>query len=139
MAIRKVEVIADKAPKTVGPYPQGIKVDDFVFTSLILPLNAEGTAIIGKDVGNQTKQCIKNLSLILDPVCAVLTQVCKLNVYLANISDIPVVDAILKDELIASPPARTVIGGVQLPYKVLIAIDAVVRITQATTQGAGVI
>lgn len=138
MTVRKVEIIADRAAKTFGaiPFPQAIKIGEYIYTSMILPINPEGTAIMGKDSGNQIKQCITNLSMILDTAAAAMTQIIKLNVYLTNLDDIKYVDSVLKDEFTAAPPTRTVLGVAQLPYKVLVAIDAIVYVP-ATSSGKG--
>ncbi len=145
MSIRKVDIIAMKAPQTLNvdkakPYfPQAVKMGDSIYTSMILPLNIEGNAIVGKDSASQAKQCIKNLSNILDPATAALTQVLKLNIYVTNINEIAKIDPAIKEDFLASPPARTVICVSQLPYNVLVAVDAVAQLTKIPTQSTSVI
>lgn len=139
MTIKKVEVVADKSPKTYGPFPQGVKIGEQIFTSMILPINVEGTAIIGKDAASQAKQCIKSLINILDATTAAISQVTKLNIYVTNLADIQQIDPVIIQEFLGAPPARSIICVTQLPYRVLVAIDATAQLTKAPFQGGGVI
>ena len=53
-------VSTDRAPKTIGPYSQGI-VRSLVLLLRQIPLNVEGQ-IVGEDVEAQAEQLFENLS-----------------------------------------------------------------------------
>ena len=54
----------NEAPAAIGPYSQGIIVNNLFFSSGQIPLTAEGEMVTG-DVKEQTHQVFKNLKAVL--------------------------------------------------------------------------
>ena len=53
-----------EAPAAIGPYSQGITVNNLFYSSGQIPLTAEGELVQG-DVKEQTHQVFKNLQAVL--------------------------------------------------------------------------
>ena len=62
--MEKKEVVTAKAPAAIGPYSQAIVVGDFVFTSGVIPADAN-TGIIPSSVDEQFMRALHNLREVL--------------------------------------------------------------------------
>ena len=69
-----------EAPAAIGPYSQGITVNNLFYSSGQIPLTAEGELIQG-DVKEQTHQVFKNLQAVLKEAGASLETVVKDNCF----------------------------------------------------------
>ena len=57
----KKEIKTDKAPSAIGPYSQGIKAGNMLFTSGQIPINPLTGEIAAGDITSQAKQVFENL------------------------------------------------------------------------------
>ena len=74
-----MQVVSTKeAPAAIGPYSQGIIVNNVFYSSGQIPLTAEGEMVNG-DVKEQTHQVFKNLQAVLKEAGASLETCCKDN------------------------------------------------------------
>ena len=89
------QIISNKAPEPVGPYPHARRVGDLLFLSGIGPRNKASKEIpgvsfdenknpIAYDVKEQTHQVIQNLRLVLQESGLELKDVVDIQVYLIN-------------------------------------------------------
>ena len=76
-------VQTSNAPAAIGPYCQGIVVNNLFYSSGQIPLTAEGVMVEG-DVKAQTHQVFKNLSAVLEEAGASLETVVKATVFIKN-------------------------------------------------------
>ncbi|MBD2794729.1 RidA family protein, partial [Xenorhabdus sp. CUL] len=58
-------VQTSKAPQAIGPYSQGIIVNNMFYSSGQIPLTASGELVTG-DVTVQTEQVFENLQAVLE-------------------------------------------------------------------------
>ena len=65
-----------EAPAAIGPYSQGITVNNLFYSSGQIPLTAEGELIQG-DVKEQTHQVFKNLQAVLKEAGCIIRNCCK--------------------------------------------------------------
>ena len=76
-------VFTAKAPAAIGPYSQGIIVNNVFYSSGQIPLTAEGELVTG-DVTEQTHQVFKNLIAVLEAAGASLDTVIKATVFIKD-------------------------------------------------------
>lgn len=76
-----MELKTDKAPKPVGPYNQGTRVGNMVYTSGQVGLTLEGK-LAGDDVGAQAEQALKNVEAVLEAGSASFESTVKTTVFL---------------------------------------------------------
>lgn len=74
-------VQTSNAPAAIGPYSQGIVVNNLFFSSGQIPLTAEGVMVEG-DIKAQTHQVFKNLQAVLKEAGASLETVVKATVFI---------------------------------------------------------
>ncbi|GAB4074893.1 RidA family protein [Barrientosiimonas marina] len=115
----------DKAPASIGPYSQAVKVNGVVYISGQIGLNPE-TGALAEGIENQTHQVMHNLQAILTEADAFFSQVVKFTIYLASMDHFATVNDIYGSYLTEPYPARAAFEVSQLPKGALIEIEAIV-------------
>ena len=128
------KVISTKsAPQAIGPYSQGIKTENLVFTSGQIPIDAETGVIKGNDIKEQTETVLKNLKAVLEAAGSSVDKIVKTTCFLKDINDFPefnkVYEAFFKANGSAdSFPARSTLGGLQIPKGALVEMEAIAEV-----------
>lgn len=121
----KVVIHTTEAPKAIGTYSQGIKFDNFVFTSGQIPINPQSGELIKGDFKSEVKQVLINLNGVLKGGGSSLQQAIKLTVFLTDLSHFAQVNEIFNEFFPDNPPARSAVQVSALPMNARIEIDAV--------------
>jgi len=122
----KVVIIhTTEAPKAIGTYSQGIKSDNFVFTSGQIPINPKSGKLIKGDFKSEVKQVLTNLNGVLKGGGSSLESAVKLTVFLTDLSYFSQVNEIFNEFFPDNPPARSAVQVSALPMNARIEIDAV--------------
>ena len=121
----KVVIHTTEAPKAIGIYSQGIKSDNFVFTSGQIPINPQSGELIKGDFKSEVKQVLINLNGVLKGGGSSLQQAIKLTVFLTDLSHFAQVNEIFNEFFPDNPPARSAVQVSALPMNARIEIDAV--------------
>ena len=114
----------DKAPAAIGPYSQGIKVGNLVFTSGQLPLNPV-TGELEADIRQATRQSLENVKNILESAGTSLDKVVKVVVFLRDMNDFAAMNEIYGTFFTTNPPARSAVQVARLPKDAIIEIEAI--------------
>ena len=93
----KVVIHTTEAPKAIGTYSQGIKFDNFVFTSGQIPINPQSGKLIEGDFKSEVKQVLINLNGVLKGGGSSLQQTIKLTVFLTDLSHFSQVNEIFNE------------------------------------------
>ena len=113
------------APKAIGPYSQAVRVDNFLFTSGQIPIDPGTGEIIEGDTGKQTEQVLKNLKAVLEAGGASLDSVVKTTVFLKDMADFAVMNAVYAGYFVENQPARSAVQVARLPKDVSVEIEAI--------------
>lgn len=123
---RLERVQTDRAPAAIGPYSQGMKLNDLVFTAGQIPLDPASMDLVGgHDVAAQTEQVMKNLRAILEASGAGLDTVLKTTVFLADMDDFAAMNEVYGRFFEDHRPARSTVEVCRLPKDVRVEIDAI--------------
>lgn len=114
----------DKAPAAIGPYSQGIKTGNLVFTSGQLPLNPV-TGELEADIRKATHQSLENVRNILESAGTSMAKVVKVVVFLRDMNDFAAMNEIYGTFFTANPPARSAVQVARLPKDAIIEIEAI--------------
>lgn len=114
----------DKAPAAVGPYSQAIQVDNLIFTSGQIPLNAEGE-LINDDIQAATRQSLDNIIAILENAGSSLDKVVKTTVFLTDISNFGPMNEVYAEYFGDHKPARSCIEIGALPKDAIVEIEVI--------------
>jgi 2-iminobutanoate/2-iminopropanoate deaminase len=113
-----------EAPAAIGPYSQGITVNNLFYSSGQIPLTAEGELIQG-DVKEQTHQVFKNLQAVLKEAGASLETVVKTTVFIKDMNDFAAVNDVYGGYFPIHKPARSCVEVARLPKDVLVEIEVI--------------
>lgn len=117
-----LEIIATQnAPQAIGPYSQAIKANGVIYTSGQIGLNPQGTLVEGIEA--QTRQALNNLSEVLKAGGSSLQQVFKTTIFLSNMEDFALVNAIYAEFFGEHKPARSTVAVKTLPKNALVEIE----------------
>jgi len=115
------------APKAIGPYSQGIQVDDWIFTSGQIPLDADGGRC-GDDIAVQTGQVLDNLAAVLADRGAALAQVVKVTVFMTDLAEFGAMNEVFARRFGEHRPARSTVQVAALPVGAKVEIEAVAQL-----------
>ena len=118
-------VQAANAPAPIGPYSQAIIANGFVFVSGQTPLDPATGEMISGDIAAQTARVLDNLAAILAAAGTSLQNVVKTTVFLHAMSDFAAMNAVYAARFGEVPPARSTIGGLELPRNAQVEIEVV--------------
>jgi len=119
----KRSIVTDKAPAAIGPYSQGLRTCEYIFTSGQLPFDPETGEISGSDIKEQTARVLENIKAVLEAADTTMADVVKVNVYLSDLSDFKEFNEVYAQYFPEPYPVRTTIGCQLL--KALIEVDAI--------------
>lgn len=117
-------VQTNEAPAAIGPYSQGIIVNNLFFSSGQIPLTASGEMIQG-DVKEQTHQVFKNLKAVLEEAGASFETVVKATVFIKNMDDFQIINNVYGEYFSVHKPARSCVEVARLPKDALVEIEVI--------------
>jgi 2-iminobutanoate/2-iminopropanoate deaminase len=127
----KIVVATPSAPAAIGPYSQGIRLGNLVFTAGQIALDPITGQVVASGIAGQTTRVLENLKAILEAAGSSLAQVVKTTVYLKDLSDFAEMNAVYGAYLApdgAAAPARTTVEVSRLPKDALVEIEVVAEV-----------
>jgi reactive intermediate/imine deaminase len=101
---------------------------DTVYVSGQIPLVPETMEIDDGDINAKIRRVFANVQAATEAAGGRLDQVIKLNVYLTDLSNFPIVNEVLGEFFDEPYPARAVVGVAALPKGVPVEVDAIVSL-----------
>lgn len=127
----RTAIATDGAPAAIGPYSQGVRVGNLIFTAGQIALDPATGHVAGSGIAEQTTRVLENLKAILEEGGSSLERVVKATVFLKDMNDFAAMNAVYDAYLGRDgdePPARTTVEVSRLPKNVLIEIDVVAEV-----------
>lgn len=118
----------DQAPEAIGPYSQAISTDGWLFTSGQIGIDPQTGEIVEGGFQAQAQQVLANLSQVLTQAGCGFADVVKATVYVADMADFPVLNAMYGEAMGSHRPARSTVQAAALPKGALVEIDLIVRL-----------
>lgn len=120
----KQAVETQKAPLPLGSYSQAIRVGNTVYLSGQIPLDFQGILLEG-DIKTQVRQIFENLKVVAEAAGGELNQCVKLTIFLTDLANFSVVNAVMADYFESPYPARSTIEVSGLPKGAEVEIDGI--------------
>ena len=114
----------EKAPAAIGPYAQGWKVGNMVYTSGQLGIDME-TGKLAEGVEAQARASMRNVGEILKAAGASYGDVVKTTVFLTDMGAFAAVNAVYAKYFEGDCPARSAVQVGALPKGALVEIEAI--------------
>jgi 2-iminobutanoate/2-iminopropanoate deaminase len=127
----KAVIATNRAPAAIGPYSQGVRAGNLVFTAGQIALDPGTQQVVAPGITEQTTQVLENLKAILEAAGSSLAQVVKATVFLKDFNDFAAMNAVYGAYLAAEgtvPPARSTVEVSRLPKDVLVEIDLIAEV-----------
>ena len=121
----KQAISTNNAPGAIGPYSQGTKNGNLVFTSGQLPLDPHGDGELITDVKKATAQALENVKAILEAGGATMNDVVKVLVFLTDMNDFAAMNEVYATYFTGVCPARSAIAVAALPKGAVLEIEAI--------------
>ena len=115
----------DLAPAAIGPYSQGIRIGDFLFTSGQIALDPATEEMCSGEIEQETEKTLQNIEAILKAGGLSLGHVVKTTVYLADLNHFARMNQVYEQFFSANKPARACVQEAALPKGAKVEIDAV--------------
>ena len=113
------------APSAIGPYSQGITAGELVFCSGQIGLDPATGNLVEGGVDAQAERALRNLTAVLDAAGCTFGDVVKTTVFLADIADFAMVNAVYGRFMPDPPPARSTFAVGALPKGALVEVEAI--------------
>lgn len=132
--MNKQIIATDKAPAAVGPYSQGVRLGDFIFTAGQLGLVPGTKEFAGPDIEAQTRQALENVKAVLEAGGSCLEHVVKTTVFLQDMGEFARMNGVYAEFFPQNPPARSAVQAAALPLGGRVEIEAVAESCDCTSQ-----
>lgn len=125
--MQKEIISTSNAPSAIGPYSQGIKIGDMVFTSGQIPVNP-ATGEVVTEIKAATKQSLENVKAVLEAAGSSLDKVVKVVVFIKDMNDFAQVNEVYGQYFTENPPARSCVEVSRLPKDCVVEIEAIATV-----------
>lgn len=125
--MNKKNITTNQAPAAIGPYSQGIVVNDLLFTSGQLPIDIK-TGMMPATIEEQTTASLTNVKAIVEAAGSGMKDVIKVMVFLKDMNDFAAMNQIYETFFEAPYPSRSCVEVARLPKDASIEIEAIARV-----------
>ncbi|MBN1177941.1 MAG: RidA family protein [Anaerolineae bacterium] len=124
----KESIRTDKAPAAVGPYSQGVRIGNLVFTAGQLGIDPATKTFVGEDIESQTRQALENVRAVLEAGGSCLSHVVKNTVFLQDMGEFSRMNAVYAEFFPENPPARSAVQVAALPLGGRVEIESIAEV-----------
>ena len=123
--MEKQIVKTDQAPAAIGPYSQGVRIGNFLFTSGQIALDPATGEMCSGEIEQETEKTLQNIEAILKAGGLSLSHVVRTTVYLADLNHFSRMNQVYEQFFSTNKPARACVQVAALPKGAKVEIDAV--------------
>lgn len=121
----KQAIHTEKAPPCSGTYSQAIKAGNTIYLAGQIPLDPVSETLVEGGIQTQTEKVFENIQLVAEAAGGKIDSIVRINVYLTDLANFPVVNEVMMKYFATPYPARTTIGVSALPKGALIEVDGI--------------
>lgn len=119
------EVIStEQAPGAIGTYSQAVRTGATVWLSGQIPLDPASMELVS-GTREQIDRVFRNLGAVTEAAGGSLAKMVKLNIYLVDLADFPLVNEVMAQYFTEPYPARAAVGVAALPKGARVEIEGV--------------
>ncbi len=127
----KIIISTSQSPAAVGPYSQGTKMGNLVFTAGQIPLDPATGKMVADEITIQTERALQNLQAVLEAAGSSLQNVLKVTVFLQDMAEFGAMNGVYAQFFSDNPPARSAVQVAALPLGARVEIEAVAFVTES--------
>lgn len=118
-------IATNDAPAAIGPYAQAVVAHGLVYCSGQIPLDPVSMQIVPGGIEAETERVMQNLGAVLRAAGSGFDKVLKTTIYLTDLGNFQVVNAVYGKYFEGTKPARATVQVAALPRNAQVEIDAV--------------
>ncbi|WP_122088958.1 Rid family detoxifying hydrolase [Halalkalicoccus subterraneus] len=118
-------ITTSDAPEAIGAYSQATTAGDLLFSAGQIALTPDGEMLANESVAVQTRQCLDNVTGILESEGLSTEHVVKTTIYLDDIADFDEMNEAYGEYFADDPPARSAFEVGALPKGAAVEIEAI--------------
>ena len=122
---KRTVISTELAPKAIGPYSQGIRIGDLIYTAGQAAVDPAIGKLIEGDISAQTRRTLQNIGAILDAAGTSLSKVVKTTVFLTDMANFKAMNEVYAEFFPEHPPARSTVAVAGLPLGALVEIECI--------------
>lgn len=123
--MEKKIIITKEAPSPIGPYNQAVMVNNMLFISGQIALDAKDGTLYQGDIATETEKVMANLKAILDNAGMDFSHVVKTSIYLMDMGKFSEVNEVYAKYFTHDFPARETVQVAGLPRGVNVEISMI--------------
>ena len=120
----RTAIHSDSAPAAIGPYSQATGAGGLVFFSGQIPLDPATGELVQGDIAAQARRAFDNLKAVCEAAGGTMDDIARVGLYLTDLSQFGVVNAVMGEYFAQPYPARSTIGVSALPKGAAFEVDA---------------
>lgn len=120
------------APTPIGPYNQGIQIDDILYISGTLGIDPLTNQLVPGGIVNETRQALINIGQILAFTNSTFFNVFRVTVMLADVNDFAQLNTVYAEFFTEKYPARAVYQAAALLKGARVEIEAIAAVGNIT-------
>lgn len=124
----KQVIATNAAPAAIGTYSQAVTHQGVLYISGQIPLDPVSMEIRSGDIRAQIVRVFDNLVAICEAAQTDLSNALKLNIYLTDLKNFPILNEVMSEYVPEPFPARAAVEVSALPKGVNVEIDAMVSL-----------
>lgn len=121
-------ISTDQAPQAIGTYSQAVRCGTTVYLSGQIGLDPDTMQLVGGGIEAQIRRVFDNLQGVARAAGGGLDKIVKLNVFLTDLGDFPVVNEVMSEYFQEPYPARAAVGVAALPRGAAVEMDAILQL-----------
>ncbi|HIY72274.1 MAG TPA: RidA family protein [Candidatus Luteimonas excrementigallinarum] len=121
----RTPINTERAPAAIGPYSQAVRSGNTVYFSGQIPLDPASGEVVPGGIEAQARRAFDNLKAVAEEAGGTLDDIVRLGLYLTDLGEFAVVNAVMSEYFSAPYPARSTIEVAGLPKGVAFEVDAV--------------
>lgn len=121
----KTIIHTEHAPAAIGPYSQAVRVGQTVYLSGQIPLVPSTGILLEGNIEAQTRQVFENMKAVCAASGGRLSDIARVGIYVTDLADFAVVNAVMAEYFQAPFPARSTIQVSALPKGANVEVDAI--------------
>jgi 2-iminobutanoate/2-iminopropanoate deaminase len=128
-------ISTNEAPAAIGPYSQAVRIGSTIYCAGQIPLDPKSGQIVSKDISEQTRRVLDNITAILRAEGLSFQNIVKTTIFLTDLDDFQAVNEIYGSYFKGAPPARSTVQVPALPKGARIEIEAIAVAEDGSSSG----
>ena len=116
-------IFTEKAPKPIGPYNQAVLVNDTLYMSAQIAIEAQSEKLIIDSIENETEMVMKNIGYILQEAGMKYENIVKCSIFISNMENFQKINEVYSKYFSSNFPARETVEVRCLPKNVNVEIS----------------